>query len=94
MPGKVKVKSDKKAKKSDGPLIDGRVSETQIEKAVSALQKHREKSKKVLDDSELPLEGLDGLEGEGSRMDRADVVWMQLTVKRLNANAPVKAVRM
>ena len=88
-----------KSKSTEGrgasaPLIDGRVSTVQVAKALSALAQHREKSRKEAGDNELPLSGQDDGEGEGSRVDRSDVVWMQLTVKRLNANAPVKAVQM
>lgn len=88
-PGKKAVSSSKKTE----ARIDGRVSISQVEKALTALAKHREKSRKS-DDNELPLDGQEDVEGEGSRVDRSDVVWMQLTVKRLNVNAPVKAVRM
>lgn len=94
MPAKTKPNAASTSKKTTGPLIDGRVSEAQIEKAVIALQNHRQKGKQISAAKELPLEGLEGLDGEGSRTDREDVVWMQLTVKRLNANAPIKAVRL
>jgi hypothetical protein len=75
-------------------LIDGRVSTSQVVKALSALAQYRQKAAQSKVGNELPLEGEDDVEGNGSRIDRNDVVWMQITVKRLNASAPVKAVRL
>lgn len=96
MPTKAKGSTGKEVAKSApaSSLIDGRVSTSQIGKALSALAQHREKAQKAKTANELPLEGDDDLEGNGSRVDRSDVVWMQITVKRLNANAPIKAIRL
>lgn len=93
MPAKSKTTEKKRVSSTSARRIDGRVSVDQVEKALSALEKHREKSRTTMA-NELPLDGADDLEGEGSRSDRGDVVWMQITVKRLNANAPVKAIRL
>lgn len=94
MPAKSNIAEKKGVRGTSSRRIDGRVSVDQVEKALSALAKHREKSRTARSNNELPLDGTDDVEGEGSRLNRTDVVWMQLTVKRLNANAPVKAIRL
>ncbi|UZJ54957.1 hypothetical protein CBS101457_004277 [Exobasidium rhododendri] len=90
--GAEKVASPVKSTSKDAK-IDGRVSTSQVGKALSALAQYREKASQSKAGNDLPLEGRDDLVGDGSRVDRNDVVWMQITVKRLNANAPIKAIR-
>lgn len=93
MPAKSKTLEKKRVSSTSSRKIDGRVSIDQVEKALSALIKHREKSRNTKD-NDLPINLADDMEGEGSRSDRSDVAWMQITVKRLNANAPIKAIRL
>lgn len=82
----------KKDPSSKSVHIDGKVSLAQVNKACRALAAHREKSKGATRD--LPLDGDESDEGIGSRVDPADTVWLQLTIKSLNPNAPAKPIRM
>lgn len=77
--------------------IGSRVSLAQVEKACSALSAHRERSKSSSSGksaaNDLPLDGEDDEEGDGARSNASDVVWMQITIKALNVNAPAKPIR-
>lgn len=77
-----------------GALIDGHVSQSQVEKAVKALQAHRKRAQAEDEKHQLPLSGHDDVEGEGARADPADVLWLMVTTKTINENAPPKPVRM
>jgi hypothetical protein len=72
---------------SSASLIGGHVAPAQALKALRALAAHVAAAgeRRAAAASELPLDG-------GAGAD--DVVWMQLTVKRLSATKQVKPVRM
>lgn len=78
--------------------IGGRVSLAQVEKACSALSAHRQRSRTNAGgngaSNDLPLDGEDDEEGDGARSNASDVVWMQITIKALNVNAPAKPIRL
>lgn len=77
--------------------IGGRVSVAQIEKACSALSAHRKRTRTLSggknESNDLPLDGEEDEEGDGARSNASDVVWMQITIKSLNVNAPAKPIR-
>lgn len=73
--------------------IGGQVATSQIEKACAALAAHRARTRSS-DKTQLPLDGDDDDQGDGARSNPDDVVWLQITVKSLNANAPAKPIRL
>lgn len=93
--GSASAASTSAASSSSQPLIDGHVSPAQTLKALKALrahrQKHREAQSAKSNDAGKSLLPLDAGDDEG---ERDEMVWVNVTVKRLGVEKKVKPVMM